>query len=934
MAKLVPFIGRKEELQLINDLISQVYTRRMLCIEAEGGVGKTRLLQEVQRREMGEKDRSFPLIITEIIDFDDHKLHISLYLLQKIAEISDWDRFGPFFQSVKDFRDIQKSVSNSASLRKKALKECEEKFIECFRKIRSRVVLFFDTTDAVEDNSDIWSYISRIFSLLENIVIIVAGRTAKTVGNILKKELENDVTIRNLPFLTREDSEAYLNQKQHLESISLESGLTKNLIFLANGRPILLDLAVEWRAREIPLDWMLKESLENLKALSEDEKKQRLLEFERRLVHHITQTRNQVDWLILLMSIIYPLDKEMISELFKIETDEAQDLFEEAKKYVFIKELPDKRIKLHDEMRRMVDKYVWPIVDADGERRRDYLKNEIDSLSRRIEELKPEEKSARKEKNIQEEMDAASKREALEQDRWKLKKRLLDSIPYMDTDEKIRIIMDLFDESTRIYRSFYRESLIPQIESCISQISPDQKEYINKLRKRLIEYFQDNGQYTQAAVLVKKILDEGGISPKDKIEMLILSGDLEIRMGNFEQRIKKYKRATILLIEILDEEDISPKDKIEMLILSGNLEIRMGNLEQGIKRFEIAVQMSKENNYPDKLVHALNGQGWAYRNKGDFDNALKSYLEAYQISTRIKDNQQTALLLNNMGFINARKGKFQPAVSNCKKALDIWKELGYRREIGTVYSTMGEIYMRFSQLDIAINFYNKALDIFEKENDVEWISIVRCGKGATLSLLREYDDAEANLNNALKYAPENLKTRIYYYQGKVHWGKAEMDEAREKFMDCRKLSQKIGELYFDYVSFSSLAEIAWNFREFDRWKEFMAEHKKKYEERKSEMDLRLRGGCLRNIADLAICHGDYDAALPVYKEAFLLIAKNQVLWHYSLNRQIEKTFQRIHDHISESFLSKLGKDLIQYWNDTPILTENSPESLITFQEWI
>jgi len=36
--------------------------------------------------------------------------------------------------------------------------------------------------------------------------------------------------------------------------------------------------------------------------------------------------------------------------------------------YVFVKQLPDGRISLHDEMRRMVNEYVWPQVDPDRER--------------------------------------------------------------------------------------------------------------------------------------------------------------------------------------------------------------------------------------------------------------------------------------------------------------------------------------------------------------------------------------------------------------------------------------------------------------------------------------------------------------------------------------------------------------------------------------
>jgi hypothetical protein len=48
----------------------------------------------------------------------------------------------------------------------------------------------------------------------------------------------------------------------------------------------------------------------------------------------------------------------MIAEFLNLETGDAADLFIDARSYVFIKILPRDRLTLHDEMRRMVDRYV------------------------------------------------------------------------------------------------------------------------------------------------------------------------------------------------------------------------------------------------------------------------------------------------------------------------------------------------------------------------------------------------------------------------------------------------------------------------------------------------------------------------------------------------------------------------------------------------
>jgi tetratricopeptide (TPR) repeat protein len=77
-----------------------------------------------------------------------------------------------------------------------------------------------------------------------------------------------------------------------------------------------------------------------------------------------------MDRLLLVLSRIYPVDVEMAKELLGLSTEEAKILIESAKKYVFVKTLPGAKITLHDEMRKMVNELVWPLIDKTDERKR------------------------------------------------------------------------------------------------------------------------------------------------------------------------------------------------------------------------------------------------------------------------------------------------------------------------------------------------------------------------------------------------------------------------------------------------------------------------------------------------------------------------------------------------------------------------------------
>ncbi len=57
MSNQVPFINREEELKLAKKLIEQWGTRRVICFEALGGIGKTRILQEIRQQLTTENNR-------------------------------------------------------------------------------------------------------------------------------------------------------------------------------------------------------------------------------------------------------------------------------------------------------------------------------------------------------------------------------------------------------------------------------------------------------------------------------------------------------------------------------------------------------------------------------------------------------------------------------------------------------------------------------------------------------------------------------------------------------------------------------------------------------------------------------------------------------------------------------------------------------------
>ena len=152
----------EEELTLIDQTVSEWGTRRIICVQADGGVGKTRLLQEVRNR-YSQVEVNKHLLITDIIDFDDYTYHISQNIGRRIAQMTDEAMFEPYIRGLADYRRMEE-IGISPERLTEELKRIDQVFVECFSNVTTerRVILLLDTTDKLE-GTEVWDYTQAWF---------------------------------------------------------------------------------------------------------------------------------------------------------------------------------------------------------------------------------------------------------------------------------------------------------------------------------------------------------------------------------------------------------------------------------------------------------------------------------------------------------------------------------------------------------------------------------------------------------------------------------------------------------------------------------------------------------------------------------------------------------------------------------------------------
>jgi hypothetical protein len=907
----MPFIGREEELAKIERLIQEAGTRRVLCINGVGGIGKTSLLIEIYKRYAGNKYNS--VRITRILDFDNRVLHLPENIERQIAQQLDEATFEPYLRELLDWRKME-SVGVSREGLEKQNQRVREIFIDCINQFSQdhRIALLFDTTEKLEDEV-VWERLISFMEASQNTIFLLAGRNAKELYTTLTNiPIGNEVQLIDLPPFTEIVGQQYLEQKESLRHITLDADLKQKLLLLSGGRPILLDLAVEWLTRELPRDWMTQKSYEELLSLPEEQLTKYKKDFEEQLVRHIIRIREPIDRLTLVMSWIYPLNPKMIAKLLNVSQERAQKLFDEAQTYVFIKSLPDSRITLHDEMRRMVEEYVWRDVYPVERRRRD---------SRIAAELFEQEDKRLKERLAEREtgdLGRLFERAALAREPEIINQQWIEHALYSDTESGFDVWKRIIDEQRAENKFSFAKSLLEIARPYYEQFNPDQRFEFDMLIARLTS---DTGQVREAEEMLKNLL--------------VLNLGIRSREANI------YNALALV-------------------------EEKLGKLREARDHQLDALKIVEEIN-ERAVPFVANRAGYIHRLLEELPEAEKYYKLALDKSNK-NDLRFVADLFNNLGYIYGAQKKYRRLELYCRRAREIWSNIGAEREIGRAEATEAIFFRVRRNYDQAIKLLEGAINRYEEPDDHEklcraywdlgwtqWYKGEKVDETVSDIRLLDWDDklleqASQSLEKSRKLAEQygleallpgilHLNALVYWYLGRMAHkkdekkGKELLNKGRELNRESYSKSKQVGDIR--YAISSLLADAEWDY-EIEKYED-MDSYAKELENYKREAyhyPLYF-GRMLRIEADIAFTKGNLATAFSKYAEGLALIHQHGGFGRYAIERELLR-LERKMVKLQNGQFKEFSEYLYQKWvnighQDTYLLTAWSEQLMIRYE---
>lgn len=934
----VSFIGRRRELQTIQNHLLAWQKRRIIFIQGDGGIGKTRLLNEIDRH-FAAGDIDIPLMMLSIIDFDDDQHKSPRNVLVSLARQLDPQIFSPFLEAVREMHLIEEGVARgeaTTSVQRKRFAVARH-FIDCFNTVsrEQRIVVRLDTTDALNDNTPI-AYLIEIVSQLDNVLLLVAGRNAEILYKEYGKVLGEDAISLRLSRFTSSDSATYLAEKQNVLKVTLAQEWMAKLFVLASGLPVLIDLAIEWAQNNRPLNWMEELSLSDLEMLQKqaqsNKKAQEDLEklqerFKQVVVTPIADLRDNQDHLKLVLSKVYPLDLEGIMEMLNLGQEDARRLFADVQQSVAIKRLPDGRIKLHDEVQRLVNRYVWPGFDRDGGREhRDshraiaYLTHKSEVILDKIRKLRQNEFDLAQTRDPSQVLEVFGERFGQE---WTFEALRIERL-------RRQLAIDVLTGYGMFQKDYnlaeaswaYRQALLDQITPYVDWDSPRRDTQGNalseserlKVQRTLARHATFAGLYDRAAELYQRLLEQVSPDSEEYIEILIGQANQLVRAGKLQEALSVNKEALNLATELGSSG----------WVMKSTLEI-----------------------------------GWVYRLMGDLKETLKNYTTARKMAFDNDDEERMALICNNLAYVHALRGQDREALSEIRQANRLWQKLAREREehrfrLGQCYNIAGEVHLELGRPEEALPFFELSWSIFDQEEittegqearTAEWKSKSRSGRGFALHHLaatdlrrgdtdaaqRNLQEALDNLNWAVEHATETDSPSILNRRGEAHFLLKKYQAAEDDWQESLMEARQVGDAFTELNSLSNLARLALchPVRRFATWQDFKRWYDNDYQQRYEARSQPLMGLYYTYLGHLALKEEEVESAVALYEQGLSILAQTGRRGPLNLTNQLDFIENEILPSLPSKTTRQLGEMLKRTW------TVDAYDVLakIYFREW-
>lgn len=199
-----------------------------------------------------------------------------------------------------------------------------------------------------------------------------------------------------------------------------------------------------------------------------------------------------------------------------------------------------------------------------------------------------------------------------------------------------------------------------------------------------------------------------------------------------------------------DMADIGKSERIEILLLEGEILDVQGNWDHAVSRFEEVERLADPAVDRRVLADIATRIGFIHLRRSSFDEAEACFDRSMGIANAIGDHHTLVDAHYGIGGIMQDKGHTQEALGSYQRSYDIARSIGDYARMGRAVYGIGRIYTGLMDHPKALEAKKDALESLERTGNVDEITKVTIGIGATLADMNNDREAVEYYERAVK----------------------------------------------------------------------------------------------------------------------------------------------------------------------------------------
>ena len=290
-------------------------------------------------------------------------------------------------------------------------------------------------------------------------------------------------------------------------------------------------------------------------------------------------------------------------------------------------------------------------------------------------------------------------------------------------------------------------------------------------------------------------------------------GDEEYASGHYREALLSYEMA-----QQLDRATGSPQREAELTRAVGRVQYLLGrsaesqqSYDQAIAHFASLEARARAQDDAEPLAIACRELGKLHFFRGDLAKAEKYIQEAIRLADRTGATKLKASALNNLAGVHFQRGELEEALACHRAALIIRQESREPGELAQTHKNIGATHFRLGELSDAESHLEEALGLFRKTGD-------RRGEAVTLRQLGNVHYSRGEQNGAQRHWEASLSLcrelgnnedlcRCLNNLGLLHFERSHYASAHRHYQDAIEVSASLGSKDYLLSVHINLAEL-------------------------------------------------------------------------------------------------------------------------------